>query len=264
MNIGKKGQTDMVICRRCRQEQSVDEKYCINCGDRLFSSASKSGSSSLRTSSNSLKNSQQWKPKPVTLEPVKKIASTSPATAFASLAEQQQKPKPVSPVPAKNSADVSQGATLGSLVEQQQQKHIRRARAIIMWIAVLTLVGSFILYIFVGTENGLLEGMKNSLELDHKAFNQLKTLMTIEMWVNFFMGAVFLLLFIWARSNPFVAILTVLVIFITQIIVMAAMNPKAMVSPAQIINVLIIIALIKGLKAGLAFNKGKRTALQKR
>ena len=234
MNKVQKGQADMVICRRCRQEQSADERYCINCGDPLLKPARKSGGSPSGSTSGGLKNSQQWKP------------------------------KPVSPGPVKNSAGASQGAALGSLVEQQQRKHIRRARAIIILIAVLLLFGSFMLYLFVGSKPGLLEIMKNSLEMDHNTFNLFKKSMTIEMWVNFFMGVFFLLFFIWARSNPYAAILTVLVIFITQIIVQGAMYPQSLVSPAQIFNVIIILALIRGIKAGLAYNKGKRPALQKR
>ena len=63
-------------------------------------------------------------------------------------------------------------------------------------------------------------------------------------------------LFFWAKTNPFGASLTALIIYVTGMIVGAALDP-ATLAQGWLIKILVIAALVSGVRSGIAYAKLK-------
>ena len=75
--------------------------------------------------------------------------------------------------------------------------------------------------------------------------------------IPFIVGFVYLGLYFWAKTNPFGATLTALVIFLTNILVSAAIEPSTIVG-GLILKIYIGFALVSGVRSGLAFKRLSR------
>jgi hypothetical protein len=140
-----------------------------------------------------------------------------------------------------------------ALAERQHRKHLRSARQAIMLVAVLTLlVGAFVYY---GVSTELEKARRDpTVTVDEQAAARLKMFATVPLVV----GAVFIGLFFWAKRNPFGAALTALVIYITDFIVTVALNPAFLTNViAIVVKVIIVLALLQGVRSGLAFRRLK-------
>lgn len=114
-----------------------------------------------------------------------------------------------------------------------------------MVVAVLTFIGgAFQWYVFRAAFEAL------EFDPDPEAAAYVKMLLA----VPFIVGFVYLGLFFWAKTNPFGATLTALIIFVTNILLSAAIDPST-VAKGMILKVIIIFALLSGVRSGLAFKR---------
>ena len=137
----------------------------------------------------------------------------------------------------------------GGEISDQHRKHIRSARFAIMFVAVVTIgVSIFFWFKLQGEIESIPEAFMDDAVRKAIGFQKVAIAST------FFLGLVFIGLFFWAKKNPFGASLTALIIYATSILVQAGMEPSSLVK-GIIIKIIIILALVRGVQAGLAFKK---------
>lgn len=149
----------------------------------------------------------------------------------------------------KTSRTRTSGSGLGSLVDDQHRKHIRRARIAIMFVAVVTLL--FAIFKWYMLEKEIAEVQASSyMVVDQAVVAQNRLIIG----VTFAIGLIFMSLFFWAKTNPFGAALTALIIYITDLIVSVGLDPKNL-ARGLLVKIIIIIVLANGVKSGLAYKK---------
>ncbi len=138
---------------------------------------------------------------------------------------------------------------LGSLVAGQHQKNIRSARTAIMVVAVITLIASIVFWFLLQDQ---IKSVKANpqLVLDEDAVSQQQ----ISILATALLGVVFIVLFFWAKTNPFAATLVSLILYVTSHLVTIAINPAA-ISQGIIVKVIVIVFLISGVRSGLAYKR---------
>jgi hypothetical protein len=104
------------------------------------------------------------------------------------------------------------------------EKRIKEARTAIFVVAGLTFIGG----LFVG------------ISKDNSA----------AMVVNFILTILYLIFAAWCTKNPFGAILTAFIVYVTTIILNAIVEPATLIS-GIIVKILVVIALIKGIQSAL-------------
>jgi hypothetical protein len=166
-------------------------------------------------------------------------------------------------VPAKK--PVRRKPTYGqNLGVEHRRKTIRNARISLMVVGVLLVFGA----LFANYElNQVIAKTKADPELvlNHAVVNQVKAIIA----ANFVLAGIFIGLFIWAGFNPFAASLTGLVLYVTMLVIAAAMNPLTLIQ-GWLIKIIIISALIAGIKTSLYNQRrqrggqGSRLALRRR
>ncbi len=128
-------------------------------------------------------------------------------------------------------------------------KNIRSARIALGVVAVVTLL--FSLFMHIRFSNQIAEARANpQMTVNEAVVSQQYMLFT----VNYLVVAIYVGLMFWTRKNPFAACLTGLVIYLTSILINAAIDPTTIVQ-GIIMKVIIIMALINGVKAGLAYRR---------
>ena len=137
----------------------------------------------------------------------------------------------------------------GAEISDQHRKHVRSARFAIMFVAVVT-IGVSIFFWF--KLQGEIEDIPAAL-ID-AGLEKIIAFQKVAIASTFFLGLVFIGLFFWAKKNPFGASLTALIIYATSILVQAGIEPSSRVK-GIIIKIIIILALVRGVQAGLAFKK---------
>lgn len=138
----------------------------------------------------------------------------------------------------------------GGEITDQHRKHIRSARFAIMFVAIVT-IGVSIFFWF--KLKGEIEDIPPGFLVDG-AVKKAIAFQKVAVASTFFLGLVFSGLFFWAKKNPFGASLTALIIYATSILVQAGIEPSTLVN-GIIIKVIIVLALVRGVQAGLAFKK---------
>lgn len=156
----------------------------------------------------------------------------------------------------QTSSSSPSGGSLGSLVNHQHGKHIRGARIAIMFVAVITIIFSIVMWFLLNSE---IEKVKSDPGM--VVIQEVVTQAQIEIGVTFALGIVFFILFFWAKSNPFAATLTALLLYLTNIIVAVGIEPTSL-AKGIIVKIIIIVALVNGLKSALAYKKDQESAAQ--
>lgn len=149
----------------------------------------------------------------------------------------------------RNTGSRKSASGLGSLVDDQHGKHIKRARGAIMVVAVITIIAAVVLWLLLESEIAKIEANPNMYVKQDVVAQQ-----RIAIGATFAIGVVFLALFFWAKSNPFGAALTAFIIYITNIIVGAGIDPKTL-PQGILLKIVIIVLLLNGVKSGLAYKK---------
>jgi hypothetical protein len=139
--------------------------------------------------------------------------------------------------------------SMGAEIGVQHRKHIRSARFAIMFVAVVTIGVSIFFWFKLQDEIGTIPAA-----LIDGAVQKAIAFQKVAIASTFFLGLVFIGLFFWAKKNPFGASLTALIIYATSILVQAGMEP-ATLAKGIIIKVIIVLALVRGVQAGLAYKK---------
>lgn len=146
---------------------------------------------------------------------------------------------------------------LGSLAEAQHKKHIKNGRTAIMAVAILILLSGIGFYFLqngeIAREVRRVEALPNMV-VDQAVVAKLRTQIKALLVVNIALAAAYLGLFFWARTNPFGAALTALILFVTLILVGAAVNPATIVQ-GWLVKIIVIGALASAVKSGLAHRK---------
>lgn len=134
-------------------------------------------------------------------------------------------------------------------VSEQHKKHLRAARVAIMFVAVVTVIVAIVFWFILQNE---IEKVKNNpmMFLNEDAVAMQK----VAIASTFVLGLIFFGLFFWAKSNPFGASLTALLIYVASIIVSLGLDPESL-PKGIIIKAIIILALVRGVQAGLAFKR---------
>ena len=149
----------------------------------------------------------------------------------------------------KQTSTPSSMSGLGSLVDDQHEKHIKRARGAIMVVAVITIIAAVVFWFLLENEIAKIEADPNMYVLQDVVAQR-----RIMIGATFAIGVIFLALFFWAKSNPFGAALTAFIIYVTNIIVNAGIEPKTL-PQGIILKIVIIVLLLNGVKSGLAYKK---------
>ncbi|MCG3136011.1 MAG: hypothetical protein HMLKMBBP_03798 [Planctomycetes bacterium] len=154
---------------------------------------------------------------------------------------------------------------LGNLAVVQHEKHTKSARSSILIVAILLAAGGVLMWFLVkkdADEVARIIGDQDVASNPH--FREAKRLVA-RAWLlvasNFVLAAGFVGLWIWAKRNAFGATLTAFIAFLTLVLVNAVVDPATIVQ-GVIVKILVIAALLKGLKSGLALRKleqGDRT-----
>ena len=137
----------------------------------------------------------------------------------------------------------------GGEITDQHRKHIRSARFAIMVVAIITIIVSIVMWYMLQRDIDKASG--NPLMLINE---KIVAFQKVAIASTFFVGLLFIGLFFWAKKNPFGASLTALIIYATSILVQAGMEPETLVK-GIIIKIIIILALVRGVQAGLAYKK---------
>jgi len=149
---------------------------------------------------------------------------------------------------------------LGSLASAQHKKHIRSARIAIMVTAVLMFIGCAVVWSRTQEEVRKLRSNPNIIIDEQKLAEVMKKIKMV-IAAQAAVGLVFLGFFFWAKTNPFAASLTALIIYATLQVIGLALNPGVYLNPiALLIVIVILLALANGVKSGLAFKKMQREA----
>ena len=128
-------------------------------------------------------------------------------------------------------------------------KTIRSARIALGFVAVVTL--GFSAFMHVRFNNQIAAARDNpQLTIDEAIVTQQHLLFS----VNYLLVAIYVGLIFWCSRNPFGACLTGLVIYVTLILINAAVDPATIVQ-GIIMKAIIIIALANGIKAGLTHRR---------
>jgi len=141
----------------------------------------------------------------------------------------------------KGKANRTSGPLLGGMIKDHQTKQIKHARYAILAVGILTILFT----IFTHYE----------LISRHRS-NSGQALAAI--LISYALGIGFFGLFVWARKNPYAASLTALIIYITNIIIAAGMDPRSLPS-GLIVKIIIIAALVNGVKSGLDYNREQQS-----
>ena len=121
-----------------------------------------------------------------------------------------------------------------------------------MIVAVLNLLVGAVIWFAFGK---VIDEASGVAGVDQNAIATLKLIRVIPLVV----AAIYFGLFFWAKTNPFAACLTALIIYLTSIVVNLALNPMMFASPLAIVMaVAIILALASGVRSGLAYSKLKK------
>jgi predicted nucleic acid-binding Zn ribbon protein len=146
--------------------------------------------------------------------------------------------------PAKN--PVRRKPTYGQNIGvEHRRKTIRNARISLMVVGVLLVFGALFANYALNQEIAKVKA-NPELVLNHAVVNQVKAIIV----ANFILAGVFIGLFIWAGFNPFAASLTGLVLYVTLLVIAAAMDPLTLIQ-GWLIKIIIISALIAGIKTSL-------------
>jgi ABC-type Fe3+-siderophore transport system permease subunit len=154
----------------------------------------------------------------------------------------------------KTSPAFSSGSSPGSRGDDKYGKHIKWARYAILFVAVLTIVAAGLQWYNLKIEEEYTNyGFYTMHDYAVDARNQ------AQIRIVFFLGMVFLGLFFWAKSRPFAATLTALILYLTNLIVSFGINPKSLIDGLWL-KIIIIAALVNGLKSALLYKKDKEIA----
>ena len=148
-------------------------------------------------------------------------------------------------------SDGSQSKT-GSFSTQRQSSavaaavscpEIKSARSAIMVVAVLTLLVAGGLWLLLGSDSAQ-SAVKAKQLADAKG--------AVKIVAAF--GVLFIGLFFWAKTHPFAATLTALLIYGGEWLVSASMNPET-AGKGMFVKIIIVLMLAKGVKAGWEYNQ---------
>lgn len=152
---------------------------------------------------------------------------------------------------------------LGSLATQQHQQHIKSARGIIMFVAIVTLI--FAAYQWY-TLSDIIQKFETDLAklrndptmiVDENVVKQNRDIFATAKMQVFgiaITGFIFFGIFFWVPHNPFAACLTALIIYVASHLVDAVLDPTSL-QRGIIIKILFVIALTQGVKSGLAYKR---------
>lgn len=135
------------------------------------------------------------------------------------------------------------------LIPPKHQKQIREARLAILLVAILT-IGVAIFYWFQLQSEMAKVNSNPDLFLIEKAVTAAKA----AIFGTLIVGLLFIGLFFWAKKNPFGASLIALIIYITNLVVAAAIDPET-IPKGILLKVIIILVLGRGVQTGLAHRK---------
>ncbi|MCP5049191.1 MAG: zinc ribbon domain-containing protein [bacterium] len=155
--------------------------------------------------------------------------------------------------PLKEGVKKSDGGSADSLLNSAEKeghdKKIRESRFAIM--AVTIIIIFFATYMWHTLEMDIKQIEADPMmEVDREVVKTDR----LEIGLTFLVGFIYLSLYFWAKKNPFAASLTALLIYLTNLIVSVGINP-ANLGRGIFINILIIAALTKGVKSGLAYKR---------
>lgn len=151
------------------------------------------------------------------------------------------------PLQAQVKAKVSPvDAALARRTAETTRKAVRGARLALGFVALITLAFSAFMHISFNREIAAARA-NPAMTVDENIVAQNHMLFT----VNYVLVAVYIALAFWAGRNPFGACLTGLIIYLTVNLINAAIDPMTL-AQGIIMKIIIILALVNGVKAGLA------------
>jgi hypothetical protein len=133
--------------------------------------------------------------------------------------------------------------------QETTAKNIRSARIALGFVALVTL--GFTIFMQARFDGQVADARANpQMTVDEAIVSQQHMLFT----VNYLLVAVYVGLLFWCGRNPFAACLTGLVIYVTLILINAALDPATIIQ-GIIMKIIVIAALANGVKAGLAHRR---------
>ncbi len=129
-----------------------------------------------------------------------------------------------------------------NLQAQELKKKMKSARGALLAVAIIQVVVGFILYAALAGEAGKPNSLMTQADLN------------IMLVVILVIGAIYFGLWAWAKSAPFPAALTGLILYITIWFAEILMDPAAILQ-GILIKIIIIAVLVKAVQAGLEYRK---------
>lgn len=138
----------------------------------------------------------------------------------------------------------SSRASYGKSIDKKHRKRIKSSRTAIAVVAILTWISALVHWI-------LLKAAMQESYIPKDEVNQNYMLMG----VTVFLGLVFMVLNFWAKQKPFAATLTALIIYLTDIVVLVAIDPVSLIR-GIVVKVIIVVILLNGVRSSFAFRHG--------
>lgn len=137
-------------------------------------------------------------------------------------------------------------AAMARRTGETTRKAIRSARLALGFVALITL--AFTIFMHLKFNADIAQARANpGLTVDEAVVSQSHMLFS----VNYVLVAIYIALAFWAGRNPFGACLTGLILYLTLNLINAAIDPATIIQ-GIIMKIIIILALVNGVKAGLA------------
>ena len=129
-----------------------------------------------------------------------------------------------------------------NLQAQELKKKMKSARGALLAVAIIQVVVGFFLYAILADEAGKPNSLMTKADLN------------IMLVVILVIGAIYFGLWVWAKSAPFPAALTGLILYVTLWLGQGVMDPASLVQ-GILIKIIIVAVLIKAVQAGLEYRK---------
>jgi predicted nucleic acid-binding Zn ribbon protein len=144
----------------------------------------------------------------------------------------------------------NKAAVIGMKVSKQVHKgKVKSGRTVILVLAILFLIGAPIVYFMLQSE---IKSLSNQgYVIDTAKANQI---MILFVGAQLFLALVYIGLWFWAKTKPFPASLTALLLFLATLGISAAVDPAELVK-GLLIKIIIIIALINSVSSAYKYKK---------
>ena len=149
---------------------------------------------------------------------------------------------------------------LGSLAQSARGKEISQAKKILIAIGILTMIANG--FLFYNLENEIQQAI-NKGQVDPAGINEFRQAATIAGYLLYggpmLLGLLFVVFGLIVRKYPLAITVTSLVLYLGATLIFAVLNPESIVQ-GIIFKVIIIVALVKAIKAARAYNSETKKA----